>query len=37
MMKCKKKKKIDMYVVNDFRFKDIYMIVYINILRFIYV
>lgn len=35
-MKCKKKK-IDMYVVNDFRFKDIYMIVYINILRFIYV
>lgn len=25
-----KKKKIDMYVVNDFRSKDTYMIVYIN-------
>lgn len=39
MMKCKKKKKIDMYVVNDFRSKDTYMIVhvYINTPRFTYV
>lgn len=36
MMKCKKKK-IDMYVVNDFRSKDTYMIVYINTPRFTYV
>lgn len=38
MMKCKKKnKKIDMYVVNDFRSIDTYMIVYINTPRFTYV
>lgn len=36
MMKCKKKK-LDMYVVNDFRSKDTYMIVYINTPRFTYV
>lgn len=34
---AKKKKKIDMYVVNDFRSKGTYMIVYINTPRFTYV
>lgn len=37
MMKCKKKIKIEMYVVNDIRSKDTYMIVYINTPRFTYV
>lgn len=36
-MQKKKKIKIDMYVVNDYRSKDTYMIVYINTPRFTYV